>query len=599
MSFRMERRAPLQVESDTLSPTHAEGVPRLRRALDLAVAEEWDAAAVELAAAHSSAPGLPVFPSLAAAISLQAGRRREAIALLAGEQSRDPADPQIAHRLLLACYHTLRDAQATSCFSGGEVSSLAERAIASWVVLSHQDRFWTRWLRSRLKQYGEDRPGPLRRELRAELEARIRDLTTTDSRKLSALFQRETAAAGQLAALGGFPWTVSSLICGPLMIQALGCAEAFGAFVTGWRLAPGEPERLRRTFSRLGLVQALLDLDRPEEAWAALGELSCRECRAAAAAQEAVWSPVVCKESCPRFDYDNPGYAGVPDKAYHLERDALELAVGVQVARGYAELISPESDPEVVAGHFREALRLAALLGEREAAERSVVEAVLGRVKALTEKRDWSPAIALLEAGRTACDVPGATAPAVTPREELTGRLAEILTRRGGEAVQEGRWEAASTDLQRAVALNPYASNSLLTLSFALQSWARRLRHTDPARAVELVLDAVRQLQGGWPGLRDQPGVQKRFDQARKAARDFLQGRAAGLAASGGFEQALQVLERGLALLPDDPSLAKGHRDMVQRYARFLGDQGQSERATTVLQRGTRRHSGPEDTRPQ
>ena len=594
----------MQAEVDILSPAHTEGVLCLRRALDLAAAEEWDAAAEELAAAHSAAPGLPAFPSLAAAISLQAGRRREAIEILTGEQRRDPADPQVAHRLLLACYHTLRDTRATSRLSAGEVSFLTERTIASWVVLSHQDRFWTRWLRSRLRQYGEDRPGPLRKELRTELEARMRDLTAADSRESAALFERETAAAGQLAALGGFPWSAtgaSLLVCGPLMIQALGCAEAFGAFVVDRCLAPGEPERLRRAFSRLGLVQAFLDLDRPAEAWAALGELSCRECRAAAveSAQGAAWSPVVCRESCPRFDDENPGYAGLPDKAYHLERDALELAVGVQVARGYAELTSPESDPEVVAGHFREALRLAALRGEREAAERSVVEAVLGRVKALTEKRDWSPAIALLEAGREACDVPGAAASAASPREVLTGRLAEILTRRGSEAVRAGRWEAAVTDLRRAVALHPYASSSLLTLSFALQSWARRLRHADPARAVELVLDAVHQLQAGWPGLRDQPEVQKRFDQARKAARDFLQGRAAGLAASGGFEQALQVLEQGLALLPDDPTLAKSHRDMVQRYARFLGDQGQNERATAVLQRGIRRYGVPEDTRPQ
>jgi tetratricopeptide (TPR) repeat protein len=443
----------------------------------------------------------PVTPALAAVLDLRAGRRREALAGLAEAQRRAPSDPRITHMVLLACYHTLRDGEETDRLAAEEAAALEERTVASWVALLHQDRFWTSWLDSRLSRYGGERPelAATRRDLVAELTARIEDLGTEshDPVGFRALLQREVGAAGQLAAVGGFPWpdtAAEPLVCGPLMIRLLGCAESFGAYVA----APDTPESLRRWFSRLGLAEALLDLDRIQEARAALDRMAGAEHQGA-------------------FDRDNPGYAGSPGKAERLEQDARELAVRIQLALAHAAMTIPESDTGAVARHFREALRLAVGIGRREETEGRVVDAVLGRVKALGEKGGLTPAIALLEAAREVCAQAAAGDPAPAPREQLTGRLAELLVRRGVEAGNDRRWEEAVADLRRAAALNPHAAGPLLNLSFALAARARQLRRTAPAQAIELALEAVQQLQPRLPNFVGQPEASTRPGRRRGA----------------------------------------------------------------------------------
>jgi cellulose synthase operon protein C len=611
---------------------HQAGQEPLRQVLNLAEAGAWGAAAAELTAERSEGSGLPAFPLLAAAVLLLADRRHDAIAVLAEAQRRDPADPKVNHMLLLAIYHTLRDPQASSRLAAGVAASLARHAIASWVVLVHQERFWTTWLADRLSRYGEDclEAAPWRPELLAELTARIEELETQsdDLGASKTLLQRELAAAEQLAAAGGFPLPgrdAETLVCGTLMIQALGCQEAFGAFVASLpgdedaaeriqrllqrfiepvspsasrrRLKLEELERLRRSFSRLGLAQALLDRDRPEEAWAALAELACPECRTAAnsgssGAPATGWLPVVCTTTRPCFDRENPGYAGRPQKAQRLEREALELAIRIQLALAYAGMTALESDPQAVAQCFREALRLAAILDQQEATESRIVEAVLGRVKALADKGSLTPAIALLEAGLAACSEAGAagSAPAdldqpTAPCEQLAGQLAELLTWRGIAAANDRQWEAAIADLRRAVNLNPHATNPLLVLSFALQSRARQLRRSSPTQAIELALEAVRRLQPRLPDLVGRPEAQAQLEQAREAARSLIHCRASDLAAASGFDQALQILEQGLVVLASDPMLTGCHREIVLQYARYLSERGQPERALAVLRR--------------
>jgi tetratricopeptide (TPR) repeat protein len=544
----------------------------------------------------------PASPALAAVLALRAGRRREALAGLAEAQRRAPGDPRITHLLLLACNHTLRDGQTTGRLTGEETAALEERVIASWVALLHQDRFWTSWLDERLRHYGGERPelATVRQELVAELTVRIEDLGTAshDPARFRTLLQREVGAAGQLAAAGGFPWpdaAAEPLVCGPLMIQILGCEESFGAFVAALPagdetaadrvrglfqrlldenlepagrplLTPDALERLRRWFSHLGLAEALLALDRIEEARATLDKMASAECQDA-------------------FDRNNPGYAGWPEKAARLEQDARELAVRIRLALAHAAMTAPESDAGAVAQHFREALRLAAALGRQEEIESHVVDAVLGRVKALGGKGGLAPAIELLAATRESCAEEAAGGPAPAPREQLTGRLAELLVRRGVEAGNDRRWEEAVTDLRRAATLNPHAAGPLLNLSFALAARARQLRRTAPAQAIELALEAMQQLQPRLPDFVGQPAARERFDQARETARRLILHRADELAAAGGFEQSLQVLEQGLAVMTGDPRLGNRHRETVLRYSRTLDERGQSERALAVLRR--------------
>jgi tetratricopeptide (TPR) repeat protein len=527
----------------------------------------------------------PASPALAAVLDLRAGRRREAIAGLAEAQRRDPGDPGITHMLLLACYHALRDGQATGRLAGEEAATLEERVIASWVALLHQDRFWTSWLDERLSRYGGDRPelDATREELIAELSERIEDLgiASDDPTGFKTLLRRELAAAGQLALAGGFPWpegAVTPLVCGPVMIQTLGCAEAFGAFVAA--LPAGDGRFVRCAFSCLGLAEALLDLDRPAEAWAALAGLACPQCRAAAADG----APSVCAGSCPRFDSENPGYVGLADKAHRLERDALDLALRIQLALGHAAMTAAECDAGATAASFREALRLAAALGRREETEERVVIAVLGRVKALTEKDSLSAAIELLEAGREACGE-AEEGPESAPREQLIGQLSEILARRGARAVEERRWDDAIVDLRRATALNPYTLVPLLSLSFALQCRARQLRKTSPEGAIELALEAVRHLQTSLADFIGELEHRESMQEARDTARSLILHRADEMAMASGFEQSLQILEKGLAELTGDPTLSSRLRKTVRNYARFLDERGQSERAVAVLRR--------------
>lgn len=550
-------------------------------------------------------------PLLAAAFNLRAGRRREALAGLAAAQRRTPGDPGIAHMLLLACYHTLRGARLPR----EEAAPLVDLLVASWAALLHHDGFWTSWLDERLRRYGGDCPEPAaaRRELVAALTARIEELGADggDPRHFTALLLRETAAAGELATAGGFPGPdpeAGPLICGPLRLRALGCAERFGAFVaalpTGDEsaadrvrglfqrllgddpppagrpfLAPEARDRLRRLFSRLGLAEALLDLNRPEDAWALLAGPACPHCRSAAGG-----ALPVCTGACPSFAPDNPGYAGAPEAARRLERDALDLAIRIRLALGQAAMTAAESDAGSAARHFREALRLSVAGGRQKEMADRIAEAVLGRTQALAGKGNLAPAIALLEACCTACSEIAA-GPGPAPWEQLTGRLAELLARRGAEAGQERRWEDAVADLRRAAALNPHAATPVLHLSLALQGRARQVRKTAPAQAVELVLEAVRQLQARLADLAGQPGAREHVQQTREAARSLLLRQAGDLASAGGFEQSLQILEQGLAALPDDPVLGGHHREVVLRYARSLDERGQSERALAVLRR--------------
>jgi tetratricopeptide (TPR) repeat protein len=636
---------------DGAARRRAEGTLRLRQALDLAAAGAWSESAAALAAGRSQGPDLPRFPVLEAAVCLLAGRRRDAIAGLVLAQRRDPHDPGIARLLLLACYHALRQPGDHRLPPGPdgpaseESASLLELAVASWVALLHQDRFWTAWLVDRLRRYGEDRPElsamALRQEVTATIAARIEAVAAGSDHggELAALYQRELAAAEALAGTGGFPFAGRQdepLVCGPLRLQALGCEQAFGAFLAslpvGGRAAairvrdrPGrapdagiapasrqrclEPEaleRLRRSFSRLGLAEALLDLDRPAEAWAALGRLACLECRTAAGAGSPTvpavgWPVVACAETCPRFDRENPGYAGWREKARRLERDASELAARVQVALGCAGMTAPGGGPEAAATHFRAALRLAAALDRQpQATEGQVVDAVLGRVKALAGKGDADAAIALLEATLAVCEetaaapppLPPDAAPEAAPLQELAGRLAELLVQRGLASRDSRRWEAAAADLRRAVAWNPHAAGAVLGLASTLGAWARRMRPTAPARAIELALEAVQQLAARLPDLAGRPELQESLDGARQAARELVLGRAAELTAAHGYEQALQAVEQALAVLGADTALASRQREIVLRYARHLEESGQPVRALEVLRRATRQRAG-------
>ncbi|HSS52639.1 MAG TPA: hypothetical protein VLX28_27160, partial [Thermoanaerobaculia bacterium] len=282
------------------------------------------------------------------------------------------------------------------------------------------------------------------------------------------------------------------------------------------------------------------------------------------------------------FDAENPGYASWPDKAQRLERDALELGLRIHLALGRAAMTEAEPDAGATAASFREALRLAVALGQREETGERVVLAVLGRVKVLAEKDDLTPAIALVEATREAC---GETPAEPEPWEQLTGQLAELLARRGTRAGNERRWDDAIADLRRAVALNPYAAAPLVSLGFALQSRAHQLRKTAPGQAIELALEAVRHLQAGLADGAGEPEIREALQEAREGARSLLLQRAGELAAASGFDQSLQVLEQGLAVLAGDLVLGNHHREIVRRYARFLEERGQPERAVAVLRR--------------
>ncbi len=587
---------------------------RIREALAQAEAGDWTAAAEGLADCPWVLAG---FPLPAAQVLLQAGRRPEAIEVLSEAQRRRPADARITHALLLACVHTLEATWDDADEGGAESTIPAERAIAAWVTLLHQDAFWARWLAVRLAHYGPGSP-PLpaaRQELVDRFGRRLELLLGRSCFPdgLRLLLRWELAGAEQLADAGGLPigeGDQKGLVCGPLMLRLLGWEKRFGDFfaslrhpatdrvlrflqhLTGEGSGDRRPvdartrRRLQLLFSSLGRAAVLLELQRPQEALSALAQLPCRACLEAGQDEISFPSagafPAVCTAGCPELDRRNPGYAGLPDKAQAMSRQGLKLALRAHLAVARKGIAVREMKLEEAVASWQRALRTADLLGRRARTRQRIEEVALGRAKSLKKTGRLDAGIDLLRAAQS-LELKG-----------LPGELAGILARRGVQALKDKppRWRSGVADLREAVRSSPHSSRALVNLSRALRNWAKATFRAQPDQAIDKMLEALQELRRGSAHLSGQHAVERQLGRARTEALSMLGGRVGELRRKAELRQALELLERGMRLLPKDPPLEDLYWYVVLDLAERLAEEGQIPRASGLLKQVIRELRG-------
>lgn len=604
-----------------------------------AKAAEWEAAVTALAEAQHAADGLPALdnaPVVEALIFLLAGRRQDAIRTLEEAQRRYPSNGLVAHALGLGGYHAAL--ASPEQYAPQDIRHTWEYAIAAWGTLMYSDSFWEKWrsdvqVRYQVNLSDQTLEG-LRKQIGEHLQTTLANSSNRDSEdnggrqdnqslRCEMLVQRELKAADLLHTLGGFPLPGmhdGRLVCGPLMIQLLGVEHAFGEFVSEMAVReeksddpildllrrlldredtpldkrlpdPAQQKRLRRYFSQVGIAQTLLDLDRSQEALTALLEAGCPRCQAAMQQGQqrrppANWSPVVCAETCPEFDTLNPGYAGLQDKSRQLKADAFELAVEAKLGLAQSCITAAVLDVQAATDHWQEAIRLSKVSGNHEQTQHRIVETTLGRVQALEQRSRLDEAVSLLKAAERICDD--------HVDRELVGRLAEVLTNRGIKAGNETlpRWEAAVTDLRRAVGYNPHAARSLVNLGIALRVWAVQRYAQQKEAGVKLLQEAVQQLQEGLSRIPGHAQLQEQYRQAQDSLRSALNGWVVELANAEQFDHALGVLRQALRQFPEDPLMRENKRNIFDAYGVSLANSGQHEQAVAVFEQGLREFPG-------
>ncbi|GAB2869217.1 hypothetical protein GCM10027074_41130 [Streptomyces deserti] len=505
--------------------------------------DDWSRAAALLDSARQLAPDERSLTLPHAVALCLSGRRPDALALLADASSAAPADRSVAHTLAVMAWHGLPPS------GSADAARAWVRCVSLWAGLLHDAAFWERRRTEAAERYGmsidDAALSALRTDLHDRLEAVMPENGPDGRPAPEAVLDRETEAARRLADAGGLPLTTGAapVVCGPLRIAELGRERELSAFVaTAGEAAPA----LRRAFSQLGFVEALLGQNRPGEALAALSGLRCPSCRARGASGEdgtrrakehragerrtrehrtgeqssgTPAAPVatapeasapVCDPHCPHFDTRNPAYAVHPGKHALLLRDGRALALEARLAQGRAALTPAGPDVPTAALSWRRALAHARALERAAEVEEAIVGTALGAAKALHRAGDLRAAGATLEAAYALVGE--------GRRNRLQGQLARVLTDRGiVEANRDpDRLESPAADLRRAVELNPHLHRPQVNLAVVLRFLGARMR---------------------WSG-------------SLAGARNRL-------------EEALDRLTDALALFPDDPELTE-LRDLVE-----------------------------------
>jgi tetratricopeptide (TPR) repeat protein len=586
-------------------------------ALEHAGRDEWEEAAGALTDAMRAEEGscLGRMGLAESMILLLAGHRHQAVRILAATLRERRDEARVAHALGLAAFFTVCGARNSE--RSGEDPDLWDRVISAWVMVWHNADFRETWRARASERYGaelssEDVGGACQ-----QLEEHVARLAVEaeGGRRPGAdvLLERERRAAELLGRLGGFPVSErggAALVCGPLMLQLLGLDREFGRFVVQRQHAAhpenpmarllqvllgmaeeagleaqvngAETNRLVRYFSQLGTAQALLELDRGEEALAALGTAACPWCRAVVRPSRTSrqWLPTVCEDTCPDFQMLNPAYADGEAPGRRLRDDAVALAIEVRLRLAELSLTAREGTLQSTIGHWQEGLRLAQILGRKETIESRILEATLARAQALARTKRLDQAIALIQMAEGLCG-DGA-------RQTLLGRRAELLLWRGVAAGNENppRWGAAVTDLRAAVTCNPHAPSSLINLGVALQNWAgEQFEAGRSLDAVRLHVEAVQQLDAGSRRIPGHDQLVEQRTRARETLEAAAKAGAANLASLRRFDDALAVLREGLSVL-DSESMRAMRRHIFNTYGVSLANEGSVGQAVAVLQSG-------------
>jgi tetratricopeptide (TPR) repeat protein len=466
-------------------------------ALPRAAERDWTGAGRLLAAREALTDRLARMPLLDATVLILGGQRAQAGRLLARAARADPTDHRLIHLLALTLLHTL----AGSGPAGPPEAPDWRRLVAAWCILLHSAAFWESWqtltgvrYRTPVAAHVENLRGRLREHLQDALHG---DAGDGPSRQL--LLQRELTAARALEELGGFPVSRAAgryLVCGPLAVTEFGLEHDFGAFAAAASSDGDSP--LREHFSRLGFARAHLDAGRPADAVAALADLRCARCRAAApAALTDRGLPLTCAEDCPDSDAENPAYAELFDKRRQLAYDAVILWIEALGDLAKAAVTADPVDVAAATRYWQQSVEKAELVDAGEQMGNLIAEMALGRGSVLARHDRHDEAVKLLDAAGPYADR--------TDRNRLDGSLATILTTRGIRTANAhpDRLTDAAADLRRAVQLNPHLRRARTNLAFALQGLAVvQVRQQRILQAVYLLEEARNVLADG---LVDEP----------------------------------------------------------------------------------------------
>jgi cellulose synthase operon protein C len=495
--------------------------------------DDWSRAAALLDRARQLDPGERDLALPHAVALCLSGRREDGLTVLTAASRSAPTDRRLAHNLALMAWHALPPAEASVALARGW-----QRCVALWGGLLHDPVFWERRRAEAAERYRtavEDKDlVTLRGDLQDRLEALMPEADAGGRPSHEALLHREIEAARLLAEAGGLPLATGDgpLVCGPLRIVELGREPELGAFVG----AAGEAApALRQAFSHLGLAQALLRLDRPDEALAALYGLRCPGCRGRAATGRTT-DPAshhpdrasVCDPDCAHFDARNPAYAGQAGKHRTLMRDGRALALAARLAKGRVALTPAALDIRAAAASWRKALAHARALEQGAEVEAVVADTALGAAKALHRSGDINAAAGTLQA---AYALLGAG-----QLDRLKGQLARVLTERGVIRANAdlARLEEPADDLRRAVELNPHLHRAQVNLGIVLRILGAQARSSGSlVGARNRLQDAVDQLTDALARFPEDPELTEHRDLARNELAlvhsELDQGRIGGL----------------------------------------------------------------------
>jgi tetratricopeptide (TPR) repeat protein len=421
-------------------------------------------------------------------------RRDEALQWLLDAQRRLPSCPVTAHRLALFCHAQARRHEEAAQFV--EADKMWRLAIANWTRAVLDDRCWEPWCRRREMVYKleqsdrtwDDEKSEVRRSLLRRLPAELSQFHSraqergdrqraTALAELTLLCKIEAEAAQLLKEAGGLSPGGQTMTCGPLLLDRLDLHKEFGSLIRSQhdqikefdridpvealkqearRLRHGETTAgavapvvdreqallLRCYFSELARAAVLLDLDRPDDAAAAL--------------------PAAM--STPQL---NPGYAALPARGGpQFRADLVQLKIRRELAVSRACITAIRPDVAGARAAWQRALTIChgpnIPPDLRKETENEISKLTLGRVSTLGEERSAAPSnagdllnvsIAILEA---AYDVIG-------DRDDgnVARQLAETLLARADKKYDREDDDAVLQDLRRAHELNPHDRDTL------------------------------------------------------------------------------------------------------------------------------------------
>lgn len=435
-----------------------------------------------------------------------------------------PTDLKLAHDLGILSFwfaQSLDDPQ--------EAQEHWRRAMANLAMVLESESYWKGWVDLRASTYGEDIGGESGEAAR---QAVIRRITQTligldhllepgdPFRSYELAYHLEIRSVRLLRQAGGLEMGENGedrLCCGPLGLARLEFQERLAEKVQELpeldegvvglmrmlhRLMEDEKtspldlidqqsrRHLMECFSELGPIRVLLERGEAAKALHALTAGHCPSCDGAASPEGTpggVELPRVCRETCELFADRNPAYSLQPERGALLLRHATLLMAEALVELAGSSLRSKPPAFDLALEHWQRALQAGAAMDVEEHVKAIVAGSAASWAGAAKRSGRLDDAVTVLE-----------QAGPLVEDDQLSGELARLLTDRGVKAGNDHRWSDATTDLQRALKLNPHLPRTRTNLVTALRGAAfEALTSGEEARASELLEEAAGHLESG------------------------------------------------------------------------------------------------------